>query len=525
MAVVTPQSDLYLLKCPLEMSNDNQLTFANATAQFNYFWNLPKGGFENFTYQRKDGVIRFPGRFDDVINYNYVMYRNDAWSSKWFYAFIDKVEYVSDGVVAITIKTDVWQTWQFDLSWKPMFVEREHVTDDVAGYHTVPEGLELGDYVANGTAHEYLMTDRRIIAAISDLGPLTEGGSPFPDNWTNTPIYGGIPSGLTYVVLRYNSTIPKLTHIYDQAGKADAINSIFVVPKAILQDIDVEFKNESVEYGVVNLISAKTMATYSFNRPGSINGYTPINKKLLTYPYSYFYVTNNSGSDVEMRWENFTNATPAFTIKGVPQPGCSIKLYPNNYKGLDMFYNEGIIGAKTPVCGWNSDTYTNWVTQNGINQSTQLGLGLAGAALATVANPALGAAAGLSYLQQSTQMLHQETRARMLPDQAHGNINGSDINWAVGKCGFTFYPMSIKAEYARIIDNYFSAFGYKINRIKVPNIHTRQNWNFIKTNGCYIEGNVPQEDIAEIKKFFDDGITLWHNPSTFRDYSQANPNV
>ena len=51
MAVITPQSDVYLLKVPLEIDNNNQLTFANATAQFNYFNSLPKIGFNDFTYQ------------------------------------------------------------------------------------------------------------------------------------------------------------------------------------------------------------------------------------------------------------------------------------------------------------------------------------------------------------------------------------------------------------------------------------------------------------------------------------------
>ena len=82
--------------------------------------------------------------------------------------------------------------------------------------------------------------------------------------------------------------------------------------------------------------------------------------------------------------------------------------------------------------------------------------------------------------------------------------------------------MSIKAEYARIIDEYFSAYGYKTNRVKVPNVTGRTNWNFVKTIGCYIAGDIPQEDMAKIKEMFDAGVTFWHNPATFMDYSQSN---
>lgn len=34
--------------------------------------------------------------------------------------------------------------------------------------------------------------------------------------------------------------------------------------------------------------------------------------------------------------------------------------------------------------------------------------------------------------------------------------------------------------------------------------------------------NVPQEDLQEFKAIFNNGVTLWHNPATFLDYSQNN---
>ena len=69
MAVITPSTDLILLKVPLEMDEVNQLTFANKTAQYNYFNSLPKLAVDDFTYQRKDGTVRFGANFDDVMTY------------------------------------------------------------------------------------------------------------------------------------------------------------------------------------------------------------------------------------------------------------------------------------------------------------------------------------------------------------------------------------------------------------------------------------------------------------------------
>lgn len=125
---VTPDTDLRLLQVPIEIDNKNQLTFANVTAQTNYFL-----GLQNYVeaqdtyYQRQNNVIEFPAHIDTIIHYNYVMYKNNNYSNKWFYAFITDMKYINDGVTEITIQTDVFQTWQFDITWKQSFIEREMI--------------------------------------------------------------------------------------------------------------------------------------------------------------------------------------------------------------------------------------------------------------------------------------------------------------------------------------------------------------------------------------------------------------
>ena len=116
--VVIPNTDIYLLKCPLQIDNKNQLTFTNATAQHDYFSSLTKLELEDATYQRKDGVLRFNGNMEDLIQYNYCMYKNNNYSNKWFYAFIIGMEYKNDNCTYIYLETDVFQTWQFDLVYK-----------------------------------------------------------------------------------------------------------------------------------------------------------------------------------------------------------------------------------------------------------------------------------------------------------------------------------------------------------------------------------------------------------------------
>ena len=100
--------------------------------------------------------MRFPAHIDSLLEYTYVMYRNTAYGNKWFYAFITDMQYINDNMTAITIKTDSWQTWGFDVTLKKSFVEREHVADDTFGIHTVPEGVDTGEYVCNGNPTKYL---------------------------------------------------------------------------------------------------------------------------------------------------------------------------------------------------------------------------------------------------------------------------------------------------------------------------------------------------------------------------------
>ena len=73
--MITPNTNIRLLKVPFEIARKNQLTFASLTAQTNYFLSLPHLEYDNTTYQRQNNVIRFEAPIDDIRTYNYVMYK------------------------------------------------------------------------------------------------------------------------------------------------------------------------------------------------------------------------------------------------------------------------------------------------------------------------------------------------------------------------------------------------------------------------------------------------------------------
>ena len=129
MTAVTPDSTIRLLKCPIKLDDRNQLTFSSTAEQLTYFQSLPYLTDANMTYIRKDGVIRVGTNsssvdYEDLLQYNYVMYQNTHYDSKWFYAYITDVKYINDGCTELSIETDVFQTWSFDATFKQSFIER-----------------------------------------------------------------------------------------------------------------------------------------------------------------------------------------------------------------------------------------------------------------------------------------------------------------------------------------------------------------------------------------------------------------
>lgn len=560
MAVITPNSDVILLHVPLEISDINQLTFANATAQYNYFNGLTgKKAFDKFTYQRKDHIIRIPDLIDNLYSYNYVMYRNTEYSNKWFYAFITDLTYVNDSVTDVTIKTDVWQTWQFDLTYKATFVEREHVNDDTPGIHTVPENLELGSYEIVDLRDSPMWT--RPVGDYSDEWRVCFCVSKLPSDTTNLQAngriaydngyIGGVFSSLHFFATHTMAAAQKIIDIYNNDSNltADAIVNIYMIPSCCVNE------SQSSGYSTINAYTLHPIYNFVELDQGDVSGtpfqlqqpqvlagnYNPTNKKLLSYPFSYFYVTNKTGQTVDYRYEDFpietigtgNSASTARTINYkkviVPSTSLSAKLYFTKYKSYTdtsaygtKMYTYGIDYPKIPVCAWTTDYYTNWLTQNGVNVGTNLAIGIAGAALGVATGGVGLVAGGLSLAKSIGNTVSEIHKAETTPPQAHGDVNTGDFQFSMQRSSISFYEMSIRPEMASVIDKYFSMFGYQVNTVKIPNITGRTNWNYVKTIGCYIEANIPQDDLAEIKSMFDKGITLWHNPTTFADYTQSN---
>ena len=84
-----------------------------------------------------------------------------------------------------------------------------------------------------------------------------------------------------------------------------------------------------------------------------------------------------------------------------------------------------------------------------------------------------------------------------------------------------YQAITIRSQFAKRIDHFWSKYGYPINDNKVPNITGRPSWNFVKTQGAVVVGSVPFDDIVKIKSTLNNGITFWHGDYV-GDYGRSN---
>ena len=100
-----------------------------------------------------------------------------------------------------------------------------------------------------------------------------------------------------------------------------------------------------------------------------------------------------------------------------------------------------------------------------------------------------------------------------------GGNTAFDIGY--GFTGVFLVFKSIKNEYKKTINDYFHAFGYKSNQLKIPNLTTRPRFNYVQTNEANITGNINQNYLEQIRAIFNSGITLWHT-NAVGDYAGDN---
>ena len=586
---IAPNSTVYLLtNVPCDKSYVHTLYFENKNEQYTYFYGKRVKTFTNVSYQRHSkNSIRLECLADDIYNVNYLMFQNTAYGNKWFYAFINNVEYINNVTTEITYTIDVMQTWYFDYTLGTCFVEREHTLTDVVGENTVPEPVDGGEpYIQE--YHEYMyprLPDQPIFELVVYYIP-TQGKyiSRRDNNYTytvdtNENLRGTIHNGIYVGAITYEE--PMFMGI-DIAETLKWINALFKTLDEIGATI---ISVQQVPFQAwVNEQTGSSTTIKSINQPLSFSVgsgtseyprtdiYTPKNKKCYTYPYSYMVITNNKGDERTLLWEQSASKTTdgrqqiRIQISSAVAPTCEIGARPMNYMGKEVNYDEGVLLNDFPMPTWSENTFDRWWAVNKYqfmyNTVTDAittlanfasGVAISKVGATSVANPFAGQAVAsrsmtdavnadiynrsqgveisatpTSILPVVDNIVEYATRKRT-PNKGRGNMSSSGLPVIEDRIGFSMYSMGSKPEYIKMVDEYFSMFGYKICRLKVPNINAaakselRPQWNYIKTTTCIIDNlNAPADVDEQLQSIYNSGITFWMNPNNVGKYNLDN---
>lgn len=524
---IYPNTNLRILtNVNLNSDYDHTIYFDGKVAQTEYFLAKTKFNLTNQSYQRKErGWIQVDINQNSLWDCTYLMYQNTAYHNKWFYAFILSVDYVNDSVSKINFEIDVMQTWYFDYLLDKCFVEREHTLSDNLFEHTLPEDLEIGDTYINETDEPKTMWfNSSGIYVVA-----TEPPSFAPA--VNYIVHKNVVSGLYYFFydIDVTSDIGSLRTLLDDyvtKGKEDAVVAIFQAPKFI-GDPNVDYQDIR-RYGGGYADKDYIFSYYNFNSIGD-GEYTPKNKKLFCYPYNYLSVSDKEGQEKTYKWELFTTGhIGEFLVEGNAIGKISISMTPKYYRNILYDRDNSISYDNFPVCQWSGDSYQVWLAQNGPSMNMRVISDINNVAWAFAGIGGRPISPSTRYPEYTRgmrtfdaihttadslidvgNMIANVIEAKRIPDKAHGSFSSGVINIQNSSSGFEFKQMRIKTEYAKIIDEYFSRFGYKCSRIKTPNIKARRKWTYTKTIGCELNGNVPSDDLVKIKSVFDHGVTFW----------------
>lgn len=471
-----------------------------------------------YSFIRETGEIVIGCKYNIAIQANYMAFQNPDYSNKVFFAFIDEVIYTSEKATTIRYSIDVWTTWYEYWNSKACFVIREHVRDDSRGIHTVPENLETGEYMCDFSTNYSLGSSHVVMSTTI---------SPYDGT---TPVggldYGGIYSGTAYYVFKNLADLTNALTRIATSGNSNSINAIFYCP-----DWVTGYDESGSD---IQEVSTRQYQSRTFSLPlifNSISGdYTPKNNKLFTFPYCYYLLSNNSGDSRILHLEDFLDDGSHIghiNCYGTCCVGGSIRAIPENYKKFNSptatinDSNEyGINFGKFPVASFPCDAYTNYLTQNSVNFGLSVMSGTADLLLGNISG-------GANTIVDNIASIYNH---HFNPIEARGNVNSGDVTYATGKLQISTYLMTIKKEYAKIIDDFFTRQGYKVNTIKVPNMSHRQNYNYVQIssddNVAYVNNHngicPPSKDIDMINKLFRRGITIWNNHTNLGDYSVSN---
>lgn len=370
----------------------------------------------------------------------------------------------------------------------------------------------------------------------------------------NSPIID-TNSGVSHLFSTSNEYMTKLYGTESPFNNTDYTKLMeSIVNVALYPNFFTTGSGNTVDYSGMGTI--QTASDITLDYPTNLNGYTPKNKKLLTFPYISLTVTNPNGDSINLRYELFNNHNAVkFKLECTVLPSVQCLLSPVDYSGYlghivadtqtqsdKVARDIGLVITDFPKVPIFTDSYRQYLAKNKyrdmfsiVNAIGSSAIGIA-SAFATGGATAMGVVGNLGGVYNTaTSLIAQHYEASLQPPGLVGQMGTSDIKLGKLMFGYTFLGMSVDYEHAQVIDNYFTRYGYKLARSLVPsrnNKGKRENFTFIKTVECNIgikNNNMMQDDEKAIEAIYNRGVRFWYGRKDgvrlYKDYSENNPIV
>lgn len=551
---IAPNSTIRLLSgVPIDKNQSDTLWFASVGAQTSYFVGKTKRTFTLQTYQRTErGYCRLEVNPYDIYDCNYMMFQNTSYGSKWFYAFINSIEYINNEVAEVRFELDPIQSWFFDYTLNQCYIERETPRTDEIGENILPEPIQTSEFVLN---NEYSIVgldtrDMGIIVVIIDPQHSTD--------YYSGGIYNGVMSGGK--LYAFDATTAGATLINnivinsDMVRKApDAVLMMYMCPKALFpSDPNFNINSNNLVDHVIGQGTTATGNVYTMtpiSKNITLDGYLPRNAKCYTYPYTYYHVDNGQGNGLIMRYEFFNNLTPKVRVHGNSTYPVELTLFPYEYKNSPSGDNtdfgenrkEKLSIKGFPQCSWSMDAWAAWLAQNSVPMMIDVataalpmvvagGFGLAagamGASIASKAGGGMlaseGASGAMGTLSTIANIGKEAYSASISADITKGSVQTGSNDLASRRLVFKGGCVTLPASVMKTIDQFFDAFGYSKREWGNVSRRNRTRWTYVKTIGANVEGGLPADDATYIANCYDSGIRFWADTTNPCDYSQAN---
>jgi hypothetical protein len=561
---------------PLSSTYEHVMDFSTKEDQTNYFTQKAVYSFSDFTYQRQEQVIKVPVQIDKLYEINYLMYQNKDYSSKWFYGFITRKEYVNPNTTAIYFQLDVYQTWLFDFSISPSYVVREHTNrwqaNGLPVVNTIDENLNYGTNYETVSVERYTpFNDIFFLVVVSKSSLHSDPTGPTENEIT--PTVNGLPQPLSFYLHPFkmdgsevsatvggqtlSSIQNMLRNIFSHDSAVNNIVSMYITeaPGRYLQqsgntisfDPDgfalaeiADNVHENIKTAYVKNMGAYEELTHNFG--SKYSGFrTTSESKLMMYPYCVTVLDDLKGNRIEIKNEYIEGSELEVRVRGSLGTSNKVSYSVENYlKGSELDYEEGNkVAIENAVVNSNpndlpilNDYLSAFLQGNRntlqVNRESMIFnafTGLAGAAFGggLGALGGLAATGGNSYFQIASLNAKLRDISNTPPNLASlgGNVQ---FEFGHGFSGLFVIKKQITKEYQTQLEQFFKMYGYKVNALKVPNLRTREHFNYVQTEGVKIKGNIPSEQLQELANIFDSGVTIWHG-DFIGNYAFANNEV